>query len=103
ILLSPEKFVSAERVKTCSRVERWTVAHRPQGAFMVRDILKENSQKEGPMADYWGKTGQEEWHAEDGQLTHRGRLVAPDVNNLRTRLIAEVHQGRNKTIGVLKD
>ena len=69
-----------------------------------------NSQKEGPMTDYWEKAGQEDWQAEDGQLTYRGRLVVPDVDNLRTRLIAEVHlqkptahPGRNKTMGVLKD
>ncbi|KAG6025384.1 hypothetical protein E4U19_003223 [Claviceps sp. Clav32 group G5] len=57
VLLSPETFVSAGQVNDLQ--QGGALDRLPQGAFLVRDILKANSQKEGQMADYWEKAGQE--------------------------------------------
>lgn len=54
--------------------------------------------------------GHEHLILEDGLLLYRNRLVVPDVDNLRTRLIQEAHcqvstahPGRSKTIKLLTD
>ena len=52
--------------------------------------------------------GQVGWEVKDGLLLYDGRLVVPDVDNLRTKLLAEIHgqvstahPGRNKTIALV--
>ena len=52
--------------------------------------------------------GQVGWEDKDGLLLYDGRLLVPDVDNLRTKLIAEAHNqvstahpGRNKTLALL--
>jgi transposase InsO family protein len=52
--------------------------------------------------------GQVGWEDKDGLLLYDGRLVVPDVDNLRTKLVAEAHNqvstahpGRNKTLALL--
>ena len=52
--------------------------------------------------------GQVGWEDKDGLLLYDSRLVVPDVDNLRTKLIAEAHSqvstahpGRNKTLALL--
>ena len=51
---------------------------------------------------------QEDWQLQDGLLQYQGRLVVPEVDNLRTHLIQEAHNqistahpGRNKTRRVM--
>ena len=52
--------------------------------------------------------GQVGWEVKDGLLLYDGRLVVPDVDNLCTKLLAEIygqvsitHLGRNKTIALI--
>jgi hypothetical protein len=56
------------------------------------------------------RVGDTDLKLEDGLLLYRDRLIVPDVDNLRTNLIQEVHEqvstahpGRNKTIRLLAD
>jgi hypothetical protein len=73
--------------------------------------LQQNRTNDSPCAlRVAASEGHKHLTLEDGLLLYRNRLVAPDVDNLRTQLIQEAHcqvstahPGRNKTIKPLTD
>lgn len=76
------------------------------------DQILEANRKSVDLEVYCEKArrGDESFHVNNGLLTRFGKLVIPDVDNLRTKMIREIHgrlttahPGRTKTSRMLRD
>ena len=79
----------------------------PGGFELVDAVLIANRACQGPDIDIWRSLAEKEedgWSLQKGLLLKKGCLFIPDQNNLRTKVLAEIHDkpvtghcGRNKT------
>ena len=76
---------------------------------LIDQVLKANREHDS-LQKYRDLTGRNGWEMKQGLLLRWGKLVVPDVNNLRTKLIREAHAtlatahpGRAKTRKLLTD
>lgn len=81
------------------------------GPELLNSLLRSN--KDDPALERYrdlARRGHEDWEFVDDQyITHRGKLVVPDHDDLRTKIIDDVHSrittahpGRNKTIQMVQ-
>jgi hypothetical protein len=79
------------------------------GIELIDQVLKANREHDS-MQKYRDLTGRNGWELKQDLLLRWGKLVVPDVNNIRTKLIHEAHStlatahpGRTKTRKLLTD
>lgn len=112
-LLKPHHFEDQARVQialgnvTSSFVEQPSSV-LPEGDYLIDRVLTINRSQPKSLEPF-SNLSDDKWQTRDGPLLHRGRLVAPEEENLLTAIIREAHDmistahpGRKKTLGLLQ-